>query len=76
MVQSPWCLLNLGLHDEDYNTCQCCGLGLDGRHTFYSHQTLQVMGLRLVLCLRALVTLLFSPFQILDSLANCEYKLV
>ena len=63
MVESPWCLLNLELHDEDYNTCQCHGLGLDDRHTFYSHQTLQVMGLGLVLGLRILVMLSFSVFK-------------
>ena len=47
MVQSPCCLLNFELCGKGYNTCQCRGLGLNGRHTFYSHQTLQVMGLGL-----------------------------
>ena len=75
MVQSPWCLLNFELCGEGYNTCQCRGLGLNGRHTFYSHQTLQVMGLGLALGLRVLVNLFLSAFQILDSSAYTIHEI-
>ena len=75
MVQSPWCLLNFEFHGECYNTSQCRGLGLNGRHTFYSHQTLQVMGLGLVSGLRVLVTLFLSAFQILNSSAYTVHEI-